>query len=124
MSIATFVLAVSALTSPVDPFIGTQGDGHVFPGAVYPFGMVQLSPDTQTRYFKESYPWAAGYQYDDPTILGFSHTHFSGAGHSDMGDVLTVPISGDVRLEPGDGAKPLSGYRSRFSHSRDRKSVV
>ena len=116
MSIATFVLAVSALTSPVDPFIGTQGDGHMFPGAVYPFGMVQLSPDTQTVYFKESYPWAAGYQYDDPTILGFSHTHFSGAGHSDMGDVLTVPIAGDVRLEPGDGAKPLSGYRSRFSH--------
>ncbi len=78
MSIATFVLAVSALTSPVDPFIGTRGDGHVFPGAVVPFGMVQLSPDTQTRYFKQSYPWAAGYQYDDPTILGFSHTTFLG----------------------------------------------
>jgi putative alpha-1,2-mannosidase len=116
MSIATLVLAVSALAYPVDPFIGTQGGGHVFPGAVYPFGMVQLSPDTQTRYWKESYPWAAGYQYDDPTILGFSHTHFSGAGHSDMGDVLTVPIAGDVRLEPGDAGKPLSGYRSRFSH--------
>jgi predicted alpha-1,2-mannosidase len=120
MSIATFVLAVSALTSPVDPFIGTQGDGHMFPGAVYPFGMVQLSPDTQTRYFKESYPWAAGYQYNDPTILGFSHTHFSGAGHSDMGDVLTVPIAGDVRLEPGDGDEPLSGYRSRFSHETEQ----
>src|SRR5450756_3164409 len=110
---------VSALTS-VDPFIGTQGGGHVFPGAVYPFGMVQLSPDTQTRYFKESYPWAAGYQYGDPTILGFSHTHFSGAGHSDLGDVLTVPISGDVRLEPGDSSQPLSGYRSRFSHDSER----
>jgi predicted alpha-1,2-mannosidase len=120
MSIATFILAVGALTSPVDPFIGTQGDGHVFPGAVYPFGMVQLSPDTQTRYFKESYAWAAGYQYGDPTILGFSHTHFSGAGHSDMGDVLTVPISGEVRLEPGDATKPLSGYRSRFSHDTEQ----
>jgi len=120
MSIATFVLAVSALTTPVDPFIGTKGDGHMFPGAVYPFGMVQLSPDTQTRYFKQSYPWAAGYQYDDPTILGFSHTHFSGAGHSDLGDVLTVPIAGDVRLDPGEGDKPLSGYRSRFSHDSEQ----
>jgi predicted alpha-1,2-mannosidase len=120
MSIASFIVAVGALTSPVDPFIGTQGDGHVFPGAVYPFGMVQLSPDTQTRYFKESYAWAAGYQYGDPTILGFSHTHFSGAGHSDLGDLLTVPISGDVRLEPGDAAKPLSGYRSRFSHDSEQ----
>jgi predicted alpha-1,2-mannosidase len=120
MSIATFVLALGALTSPVDPFIGTQGGGHVFPGAVYPFGMVQLSPDTQTRHFKESYAWAAGYQYNDPTILGFSHTHFSGAGHSDLGDVLVVPIAGDVRLEPGDADKPLSGYRSRFSHDTEQ----
>jgi predicted alpha-1,2-mannosidase len=120
MSIATFVLALGVLTSPVDPFIGTQGDGHVFPGAVYPFGMVQLSPDTQTRHFKQSYAWAAGYQYNDPTILGFSHTHFSGAGHSDLGDVLVVPISGEVRLEPGDADKPLSGYRSRFSHDTEQ----
>jgi predicted alpha-1,2-mannosidase len=120
MSIATFVLALGALTSPVDPFIGTQGDGHVFPGAVYPFGMVQLSPDTQTRHFKQSYAWAAGYQYNDPTILGFSHTHFSGAGHSDLGDVLVVPISGEVRLEPGDPDKPSSGYRSRFSHDTEQ----
>ncbi|MDB6100490.1 MAG: Alpha,2-mannosidase family protein [Gammaproteobacteria bacterium] len=120
MSIATFVLALGALTSPVDPFIGTQGDGHVFPGAVYPFGMVQLSPDTQTRHFKQSYAWAAGYQYNDPTILGFSHTHFSGAGHSDLGDVLVVPISGEVRLEPGDADKPSSGYRSRFSHDTEQ----
>jgi predicted alpha-1,2-mannosidase len=120
MSIATFVLALGVLASPVDPFIGTQGDGHVFPGAVYPFGMVQLSPDTQTRHFKQSYAWAAGYQYNDPTILGFSHTHFSGAGHSDLGDVLVVPISGDVRLDPGDADKPLSGYRSRFSHDTEQ----
>jgi len=120
MSIATFVLTLGALTSPVDLFIGTQGGGHVFPGAVYPFGMVQLSPDTQTRHFKESYAWAAGYQYNDPTILGFSHTHFSGAGHSDLGDILVVPISGEVRLEPGDAAKPLSGYRSRFNHDTEQ----
>ena len=107
--------------SAVDPFIGTQDGGHTFPGATVPFGMIQLSPDTQIRYYKQSYPWAAGYQYQDPTILGFSHTHFSGSGHSDLGDVLTQPIAGDVRLEPGDQDKPLTGYRSRF---RDRKSVV
>jgi predicted alpha-1,2-mannosidase len=82
--------------------------------------MIQLSPDTQIRYYKQSYPWAAGYQYRDPTILGFSHTHFSGAGHSDLGDILTVPVAGDVRLDPGDQEKPLSGYRSRFSHDSER----
>jgi predicted alpha-1,2-mannosidase len=106
--------------SAVDPFIGTQGGGHTFPGATVPFGMVQVSPDTQIRYYKQSYPWAGGYQYNDPTILGFSHTHFSGAGHSDLGDVLIVPISADVRLDPGDADKPLSGYRSRFNHESER----
>src|ERR1700720_3240276 len=64
----------------VDPFIGTGPDGHTFPGATLPFGMVQLSPDTQIRPFKQSYKWASGYRYEDSTILGFSHTHFSGSG--------------------------------------------
>jgi predicted alpha-1,2-mannosidase len=100
----------------VDPFIGTGGAGHTFPGAVAPFGMVQLSPDTDVRQFKQSYDWAAGYRHDDPTILGFSHTHFSGAGHSDLGDVLLTPFSGAVKLDPGEVDKPGSGYRSRFSH--------
>jgi predicted alpha-1,2-mannosidase len=104
----------------VDPFIGTGPDGHTFPGATVPFGMVQLSPDTQIRSFKQSYKWAAGYRYEDSTILGFSHTHFSGAGHSDLGDVLLQPISGDVRLEPGDIENPESGYRSRFSHDSEK----
>jgi predicted alpha-1,2-mannosidase len=102
----------------VDPMIGTGPEGHTFPGATAPFGMVQLSPDTQIRPFKQSYKWAAGYRYEDTTILGFSHTHFSGAGHSDLGDVLIMPLSGDtVALEPGDRAH--SGYRSRFSHSSE-----
>ena len=103
----------------VDPMVGTGAEGHTYPGATVPFGMVQLSPDTQIRPFKQSYKWAAGYRYSDTTILGFSHTHFSGAGHSDLGDVLVQPISGEVRLEPGDIDKPLSGYRSRFSHSTE-----
>lgn len=98
----------------VDPFIGTAGKGHTFPGAVAPFGMVQLSPDTDHRYFRQSYDWAAGYRYDDPTILGFSHTHFSGTGHSDLGDVLLTPISGEVKWDPGQADQPGSGYRSRY----------
>ncbi len=104
----------------VDPMIGTGPEGHTFPGATAPFGMVQLSPDTQIRPFKESYKWAAGYRYEDATILGFSHTHFSGAGHSDLGDVLLMPIGGDaVSLEPGDLEKKQPGYRSRFSHEHE-----
>ena len=106
----------------VDPFIGTGPEGHTFPGATVPFGMVQLSPDTQIRTFKQSYKWAAGYRYEDATILGFSHTHFSGAGHSDLGDVLLQPISGEVQLEPGEIDKPHSGYRSAFSHSTEQAS--
>ncbi|KRC34857.1 MULTISPECIES: GH92 family glycosyl hydrolase [unclassified Lysobacter] len=100
----------------VDPFIGTGGEGHTFPGAVVPFGMVQLSPDTQIKPRKEAYGWAAGYRYDDSSIVGFSHTHFSGTGHSDLGDVLLMPIAGEVRLERGEDGKPGSGYRSRFRH--------
>ena len=100
----------------VDPFIGTGGEGHTFPGAVVPFGMVQLSPDTQIKPRKEAYGWAAGYRYDDNSIVGFSHTHFSGTGHSDLGDVLLMPIAGEVRLERGEDGKPGSGYRSRFRH--------
>jgi predicted alpha-1,2-mannosidase len=104
----------------VDPMIGAGPEGHTFPGATAPFGMVQLSPDTQIRPFKQSYKWAAGYRYEDTTILGFSHTHFSGAGHSDLGDVLLMPLSGDdVPLDPGDPEKTHPGYRSRFSHAKE-----
>lgn len=103
----------------VDPRIGTGGDGHVFPGATVPFGMVQLSPDTAMPDFKHAYKWAAGYQYNDPTIMGFSHTHFSGSGHSDLGDVLLMPIAGDVKLDAGDEKVPGSGYRSRFDHATE-----
>jgi len=114
------VLAQTAYDS-VDPFIGTGGEGHTFPGAVAPFGMVQLSPDTDTGCkIRECYGHAAGYRHDDPTIQGFSHTHFSGAGHSDLGDFLVMPAAGEsVPLEPGDPKQPGSGYRSRFSHDSE-----
>jgi putative alpha-1,2-mannosidase len=93
-AVAQESLSAQARLALVDPFIGTGPDGHTFPGATLPFGMVQLSPDTQIRPFKQSYKWASGYRYEDSTILGFSHTHFSGSGHSDLGDVLLQPISG------------------------------
>ena len=104
----------------VDPMIGTGGGGHTYPGASAPFGMVQLSPDSDIRPFKQSYGVAAGYSYEDPTIMGFSHTHFSGAGHSDLGDVLVMPVAGDtVPTEPGDPKVPHSGYRSAYDHKTE-----
>ena len=85
----------------VNPFIGTDRMGHTYPGATVPFGMVQLSPDTDTvpyemngRYNRDVYKYCAGYQYADSTIVGFSHTHFSGTGHSDLGDILLMPTTG------------------------------
>jgi predicted alpha-1,2-mannosidase len=107
----------------VDPMIGTGPEGHTFPGATAPFGMVQLSPDTDaTCQIRDCYDHAAGYSHGDPTIQGFSHTHFSGAGHSDLGDILVMPQVGDVKLDPGDPQKPGSGYRQRFSHDSETAS--
>ncbi|WP_303477032.1 GH92 family glycosyl hydrolase [Thalassotalea sp. 1_MG-2023] len=114
-------------TTWVDPFIGTGGDGHTFPGAVVPFGMVQLSPDTAALSRgidpqHDIYKHCAGYHYDDHTIIGFSHTHFSGTGHSDLGDLLIMPGTGTVFTKPGTEEDPDSGYRSRFSHDREQAS--
>ncbi len=115
--------------SLVNPFAGTQRMGHVFPGAAAPFGMVQLSPDTDSiqmlvdgKYNKKVYEYCAGYQYEDSTICGFSHTHFSGTGHSDLGDLLIMPTTGKLRLNPGTEAHPETGYRSRFSHQNEAAS--
>lgn len=114
--------AATTTYDAVDPFIGTGGEGHTFPGAAAPFGMVQLSPDTDTRCrIRDCYGHAAGYRYDDSTIQGFSLTHFSGAGHSDLGDVLIAPVSGDaVPLEPGDPKQAGNGYRSAFRHAAEQ----
>lgn len=110
----------------VNPMVGTQRMGHTFPGATVPFGAVQLSPDTDTvgywldgKYNGKVYEYCAGYQYDDPTIVGFSHTHFSGTGHSDLGDFLIMPTTGPLQLNPGTAQNPESGYRSRFSHENE-----
>lgn len=114
------------LAQYVDPFIGTAKMGHTYPGATVPFGSIQLSPDTDTipyavdgHYNPDVYKYCAGYQYDDSTIVGFSHTHFSGTGHSDLGDLLMMPTTGKLQLNPGTEADPDSGYRSRFSHDSE-----
>ena len=106
----------------VKPFIGTLEYGHTFPGAVVPFGMIQASPDTESKPPSKSYPWCAGYQYGDTSILGFSHTHFSGTGHSDLGDILVMPFTGKVQYSPGTMQDPDSGYRSRYSHQQEAAS--
>ena len=114
------------LAKYVDPMIGTAKMGHTYPGATVPFGSVQLSPDTDTipyavngRYNPDVYKYCAGYQYEDSTIVGFSHTHFSGTGHSDLGDFLVMPTVGKLQLNPGTETNPDSGYRSRFSHDEE-----
>lgn len=124
--LTTVTFSQNKFTKYVKPIIGTQRMGHVYPGATVPFGMVQLSPDTDTipyatngKYNPQVYKYCAGYQYDDKTIVGFSHTHFSGTGHSDLGDFLVMPTIGKLQLNPGTAAKPLSGFRSAFSHSNE-----
>jgi predicted alpha-1,2-mannosidase len=119
MALALPGAAATNAVNQVDPMIGTGGNGHTFPGATVPFGMIQLSPDTAMPDFKHAYPWAAGYQYGDHSILGFSETHFSGSGHSDLGDVLLMPGTGKLQWDAGDPDKPGSGYRSEFSHKTE-----
>lgn len=110
----------------VNPLIGTEKMGHTYPGATAPFGAIQLSPDTDTisyelngKYNKDVYKYCAGYRYEDKTIVGFSHTHFSGTGHSDLGDFLIMPTVGELQMNPGTADNPDSGFRSRFSHDEE-----
>lgn len=117
-------------TKYVNPFIGTSKMGHVFPGATVPFGMVQLSPQTNFEvlhqedgaYNKKTYEYCAGYQYRDSTIIGFSHTNFSGTGHSDLGDFLVMPTTGDLVLEPLKRDSGEKGFYSVFSHDKEEAS--
>jgi predicted alpha-1,2-mannosidase len=104
-----------AYTSFVDPFIGTGGHGHTYPGATMPFGSVQLSPDTRL----EGWDGCSGYHASDSVIFGFSHTHLSGTGASDYGDILLMPTVGEVQVVRGDPGNPASGYCSGFSHENE-----
>ena len=100
------------LISYVNPFIGTGGHGHTYPGATMPFGMMQLSPDTRL----DGWDGCSGYHYSDSYIYGFSHTHLSGTGVSDYGDILVMPTNEQNFNNGADGKK---GYRAHFSHENE-----
>ena len=103
------------LTDYVDPFIGTAYVGHTHPSAQLPFGMVQVGPDTGT----DTWEHCAGYFNEDSSIIGFSHTHLSGTGCPDMGDIMFMPVTGDVTFYRGDKDNTSTGYRSSFSHESE-----
>ena len=94
------------LTRFVDPYIGTGFHGHVFLGANVPFGAVQLGPVN----ISEGWDWCSGYHYSDSTIIGFSHTHLSGTGIGDLGDILLMPATGTVKPQKGKLGAYASGY--------------
>lgn len=97
----------------VNPFIGTGGHGHTFPGATVPYGMVQLSPDTR---IDGSWDGCGGYHYDDSSIYGFSHTHLNGTGVSDYGDIMLMPTMGEPSFDN-------KIYASTFSHANEKASA-
>ncbi|MCB0402849.1 MAG: GH92 family glycosyl hydrolase [Flavobacteriales bacterium] len=102
----------------VNPFIGTGGHGHTYPGATLPFGMVQLSPDTRL----EGWDGCSGYHYTDSIIYGFSHTHLSGTGVGDYGDVLLMPTQGEVQFDNGYKSGAENGYASWFDKATEKAS--
>ena len=102
----------------VHPFIGTKGDGNTFPGPVAPFGMIQPGPDTDDSLWAT----ASGYEYSDPSIIGFSMTHFSGTGIPDLGDFLFMPSVTKPKLKEGPKDKPDLGHRQRYSHKDESAS--
>ncbi|MDO6743273.1 GH92 family glycosyl hydrolase [Tenacibaculum soleae] len=117
-------------TKHVNPLIGTSKMGHVFPGATAPFGMVQLSPQTNFEvmfnkngsYNSKTYEYCAGYQHKDSTIIGFAHTNFSGTGHADLGDFLVMPTTGKLTLDPLKTKEGTKGFYSTFSHDTEKAS--
>ena len=101
---------------PVDeplPMVGTAEHGHAYPGAIVPFGMVQVSPDTRI----DTWDGCSGYHFSDTVIRGFSHTHLAGTGCGCLGDVLIMPTVGELRLEAG---TPGGGYSSHFAHAKEK----
>jgi len=116
---AFLLLSICALSQKADhaqqvnPFIGTGGHGHTFPGATVPFGMVQLSPDTR---IDGSWDGCSGYHYSDSVIYGFSHTHLNGTGVSDYGDIMLMPTMGEPSLDN-------ATYSSSFKHANEKASA-
>lgn len=111
--LASAAFAQQKYSQYVNPFVGTGGHGHTFPGATVPFGMVQLSPDTR---IDGSWDGCSGYHYSDNIIYGFSHTHLNGTGVSDFGDIMLMPTMGDPKLDN-------KSYSSPFSHSNEKASA-
>lgn len=111
MLLATASPAQKKYTSLVNPFIGTGGHGHTYPGASMPFGMIQISPDTRL----EGWDGCSGYHYSDSLIYGFSQTHLSGTGIPDYCDVLLMPFTGEVNWKN-------KNYASPFSHQKEKAS--
>jgi len=111
--------ARDGMVDRVDPFIGTGGHGHTFPGPTLPFGMVQLSPDTRLT----GWDGCSAYHYSDSVVYGFSHTHLSGTGASDYGDILFMPVTGEPKLENGYPDRVDEGYGSRFDKESERASA-
>jgi predicted alpha-1,2-mannosidase len=107
------------LSEHIDPFIGTGGHGHTFPGPTLPFGMVQLSPDTRLT----GWDGCSGYHHSDTVVFGFSHTHLSGTGVGDYCDILLMPVAGEPHLRNGYPDQPNQGYGSRFSKDQERASA-
>lgn len=100
----------------VDPMIGSGGHGHVFVGANVPFGAVQVGPNN----IYKGWDWCSGYHYSDSLIIGFSHLHLSGTGIGDLGDVLIMPFTGDIRVDKGRQQYPHGGYLSTFKHENEK----
>jgi putative alpha-1,2-mannosidase len=119
MMFGEFAAEPTRLSTFVRPFVGTQGEGNTYPGPSAPFGMIQLGPDTE----KELWETASGYEYSDPTILGFSLTHLTGTGIPDLGDFLFIPQVGEPKLVPGAKNEPETGYQSRYSHEEETASA-
>jgi len=103
------------LTDYVDPFIGTAYTGHTHPAASLPFSMIQVGPDTGIK----GWEYCAGYRDTDTSVMGFSHTHLSGTGAAEMGDILIMPVTGPVKFDAGTNENPDVGYRSRFKRENE-----
>jgi putative alpha-1,2-mannosidase len=102
-----------SLTQYVDPLIGTGFHGHVFMGANVPFGAVQLGPVNMSQ----GWDWCSGYHFSDSTLIGFAHTHLSGTGIGDLGDITIMPVVGNVPIARGRPDDQQSGYFSLYSHN-------
>ncbi len=101
------------LTDFVNPFIGTDYHGHTFPGAAWPFGQIQLSPDNGTQ----GWDWCSGYHYSDSVIAGFSHLHLSGTGIGDLADISFLPVTSQVSFNPGEkNADFVARYAGKYKH--------